>query len=68
MGVEMEVSKEIVQQRGGKRDTMRGWGWQEGAPGWQRQGWGPASRLPGPGGEQLRCHEARLIREGSLRR
>ena len=28
----------------------------------------PCRQAPGPGGEQLHCHEARLIREGSLRR
>ena len=43
----MEMSKEIVQQWGGKRDTVGEWGWQEGAPSWQRLGLGcgPASRL-----------------------
>ena len=45
----MEMSKEIVQQRGGKRDTVGEWGRQERAPSWQGLGLGlgcgPAGRL-----------------------
>lgn len=48
----MEVSKEIVQQRGGKRDTMGEWGWHEGTPSWQRlgSGVGPCQQAPWPRG------------------